>query len=213
MHPKYFSFYFYMLISFNLIPPLHTCALSKELVPTTSNLNFIDSEGNDLPLTFVFAVQPLINGTKRTLLARSDYSNNNNVFEINELANNSLEVKLFMDSENYLIFTSEAEVIPNKAHSIMISYNPNTKNITAYVSARKVALSRTEAGIFTHLNKETMLPITSYVIDSNSEKSQYVNSNVGVVSIIKKALTDEEIRAFALTLEASMGNNPCIQTY
>ena len=103
--------------------------------------------------------------------------------------------------------------IPNKQHSVLITYDPSLAEITAYVGAKKVALTRVETGTFTHLNRGTNLPMTSYIVNANGSNIQYIDSNVGIISIIKKALTDEELRAFALTLEASMGNNPCIQTY
>ena len=39
-------------------------------------------------------------------------------------------------------------------------------------------------------------------------QKDYINSNVGLVSIVKEALTEENARIMALNLCATLGNNP-----
>ena len=52
--------------------------------------------------------------------------------------------------------------------------------------------------------------LTSYIIDSSGYPKDYINSNVGLISIIKKGLTDENARVLALNLCATLGKNPYI---
>ena len=172
----------------------------------------------DISFSMLFAVEPHDWTTTRTLLARSNYSSGaggTHVFEVNELPNKSLEVKFFTDNSNYITYTSEANIIPDKAHSVLISYDATSllNKLTVYVSAKETDITETTTGTFTNLCRGTALPLTSFITSANGTNAQLINSNVGVVSIIKKALTKEEMRSISLTLEATMGNNPCLQTY
>ena len=79
----------------------------KKLVLTTGNnqvfsggmytyfddMNFLNEpRTSDISFTMGFVVEPLSTGSTRTLLARSNYSNNSHIFEVNEKADNSLEI-------------------------------------------------------------------------------------------------------------------------
>ena len=57
------------------------------------------------------------------------------------------------------------------------------------------------------------LPATSFIVNANGVNANFVNSSIGVVTIIKDELTEAALRALSLNLEATMGNNPCIITY
>ena len=57
------------------------------------------------------------------------------------------------------------------------------------------------------------LPVTSYVVGTNGRPSQYINSNIGYISVIRSPIKEDQLRCFALTLESAIGNNPCIVTY
>ena len=192
---------------------------STKFIGINSILDFYDPvTEKDSSFSMIFAVEPHDWTTTRTLLARSNYSSGaggTHVFEINELPNKSLEVKFFTDNDNYITYTSEANVIPDKAHSIIISYDATVllNKLTVYVSAKEIEMTATDTGTFTTMWRGTALPLTSFVTSANGTNAQLINSNVGVISIIKKALTKEEMRSISLTLEATMGNNPCLQTY
>lgn len=182
-------------------------------------LDFYDpSTEEDSSFSVFFAVEPHSQNKVRTLLARSNYSSGaggTHVFEVNELSNRAIEIKLFSDSSNYVTYTSEVNVIPNKPHSIVISYDATKllNKMTVYISARETEITTTTTGTFTHMCRGTSLPLTSYIVNENGGNAQLIDSNVGVISIVKKALVEEEMRALSLILEATMGNNPCIQTY
>ena len=56
---------------------------------------------------------------------------------------------------------------------------------------------------------ETNSPdLTSYIINEQGIPSKFINSNVGVISIIKEALSDENARILSLNLCATLGINP-----
>ena len=56
---------------------------------------------------------------------------------------------------------------------------------------------------------ETKSPdLTSYIINANGVPTDFINSNVGLISIIKEALTDENAKIMALNLCATLGRNP-----
>ena len=107
-------------------------------------LNLFDStENTDLPFTMIFAIEPLDSSTTRTLLAKSNYAvPNAHTFEVNELANNSLEVKLFSSSSAYLTFTSQERAIPNTPHALILTYDPLDQKMTAFINSNKYELEK-----------------------------------------------------------------------
>ena len=80
--------------------------------------------------------------------------------------------------------------------SNIVKYNENT---ATYTASQNVTVPS--------------LPATSFIVDANGTNTNFVNSNVGVITVIKDELTNDELRALSLNLEATMGNNPCIVTY
>ena len=57
----------------------------------------------------------------------------------------------------------------------------------------------------------TLYPnLTSYITDENGNISQPINSEVGIISIIKSKMEEEKTRALSLLLCATMGTNPYI---
>ena len=54
------------------------------------------------------------------------------------------------------------------------------------------------------------LPVTSYITGANGKPEKYIDSNIGVVIVLKAGLKEEWLRSFALNLESALGNNPCI---
>lgn len=54
----------------------------------------------------------------------------------------------------------------------------------------------------------TGLDLTSYIIGADGYPTEHINSNVGIISVIKEGLSDNELRVFALNLCAALGRNP-----
>lgn len=172
-------------------------------------------DNKDVPFTMLFALNPLSYNTTRTLLTR------NSVFEVQELSDNSLQIKLYSWNElnqyknNYVVFNSTANTIPNSPHSIAFSYNPNaSEKVTTYISGRKVGMNMSTTGTYVHMNNlnTNHAGLKSYIL-SGGYYTQHIDSEVGVIGIMKGALTSDELRAVAFNLEATMGNNPCVKTF
>lgn len=111
-----------------------------------------DSRTSDISFSMGFVIEPVAPETTRTLLARSDYSSNSHIFEITEKSDNSLEIKLFASTTNYLTFTSGVGTVPSTAHSLIFSYSHITKEITTYIDGNLVPMIKTETGEYTHMN-------------------------------------------------------------
>ena len=62
----------------------------------------------------------------------------------------------------------------------------------------------------THNIEIQSMGITSYRIDSGGNIVTPINANVGLVSIIKAGLSEEQARMISLGLSALTGNNPCV---
>ena len=118
----------------------------------TNSMSFLSANGTeDISFSMLFALKPEGSG-KRTLLARSNYSTNSNIFEVSETENNALEIKLFSDSLNYLTFSSGMNSIPRTAHAIGFSYNAPEQKITAFLGGKKLSMSRVLTGDYSHMN-------------------------------------------------------------
>ena len=128
----------------------------------------------DISFTMGFAVEPLSTVGDRTLLARSNYATNSHVFEVTEKADNSLEIKLFTDSSNYITFTSDENVIPNAPHSLVFTYDTSATLITAFVAGHKVELTKAETGTYTCMNST---PSTLYAYTYTPAQIIYTNNS------------------------------------
>lgn len=145
---------------------------------------FNDVTASDIPFTMAFALKPLSNKENRTLIAKSNYATDSHTFEFNELADGSLQIKLFTDASNYLTFTSDTNVIPQGCQAIVLSYDPTVREFIGYINSDKITFERTETGTYTHMKE---LPGTLYYFycvptymryaDSSSDPSIIYNAN------------------------------------
>ena len=118
-------------------------------------INLYDPDTDkDSPFTMAFALEP--NGTEtRTLLAKCNFSTDNTcVFEIQELANNSLRIRLYANQNLYLEFVSAPGTIPQDAHSLVLTYDPEIQQMKAFVNAEMLVMNGTQvgSGTYTHMN-------------------------------------------------------------
>lgn len=172
-------------------------------------LNLYDeTKQQDSSFTMIFALKPLENGVKRTLLAKSNYATSKHSFEISELENRSLEVKLFSSPNDYLTFTSLPFSVPTGKHSVVLTFDVDKQKIIAYINSVKHELLKNETGDYTHINEASDLDVTSYVIGEDNKMKYPINANVGTISIIKEKLSNENLRIISLIMCATMGKNP-----
>ena len=179
-------------------------------------LNLYNTEENiDSPFVMAFAVSPLTNGTNRTLLAKSDYAANTHVLEITETSNNSLEVKLFSDSNNYLTFTSANNIIPQSPHSVVIMYNPYLQTISTFINSEKYNLEKVETGTYTHMNETpgvlygcSVTPI--YTVYTEQTPENLRNADGSPYSGPDWRIADNKV--YFENTEVQVSSNPPIQT-
>ena len=107
----------------------------------------------DSPFTMVFVLEPNDYTTTRTLLAKSDKQNGQvQVFEVQEMDDMSLQVKLYSSSTNYIIFKTAANSIPQGAHSIVLTYDPEAVQMKAFINSTEYVLSIVDQYNYTHMN-------------------------------------------------------------
>lgn len=62
-------------------------------------------------------------------------------------------------------------------------------------------------------NVEAPLNASSFITGQDGSPEKIINSNVGLVFVLKEGLSEEKLRAISLNLSATMGKNPCISSY
>lgn len=134
---------------------------------------FDDSTNKDIPFVIAFAIRPLATNVDRTLLAKSNYSIGSHTFEFIETSDKRLQIKLFTDASNYLTFTSDLNVVPETAHSVVLSYDPDNQKFIAFINSEKIPFEKTETGHYTHMKE---LPGALYLFSCSPSYSCYSNS-------------------------------------
>ena len=135
---------------------------------------FDENTDSDIPFVMAFAIKPSTSGVARTLLAKSNYATNSHTFEFTELADGSVQVKLFEDASNYLTFTSDIDVVPQGLHTAVFSYDPKKKEFATYINATKVPMNMVETGNYTHMKE---LPGTLYYFACTPVYMGYANAS------------------------------------
>jgi len=138
-------------------------------------INLFDPEaGSDLSFSIIFTLDPLSFGETRTLMAKSNYATGSHTFEINELANRSIQIKLFTNASNYLTFTSDNNIVPEGFHTLVLVYNSTLQEFTAFVNSKQVNFEKEETGTYTHMNE---VPGTLYAFSCDPKYLAYSDSS------------------------------------
>lgn len=118
-------------------------------------LNLYNPETNiDLPFTMMFTLSPLETDEVQTLIAKSNYAIKSHTFEVTELPDRSIQVRLFSDFENYLTFKTVQNSIPSGAHALVITYDPYKREMTFYINSSKYVVRAEETGSnYTHMSE------------------------------------------------------------
>lgn len=168
---------FMSTLSFN---PKDYFSLSSQIPLNLYN----EAKQEDSPFTMIFALEPLKLGVRRTLIAKSNYATSTHSFEVSELADRSLEVKLFSSPNDYLTFTSLPLAIPTGSHSIVLVFDPEKQKIIAYINSTKHELLKAETGNYTHINETagtlygySCSPEYSIYTDNSSNPTELYNAD------------------------------------
>lgn len=176
------------------------------------------AEERDFPFTMIFALEPLTTETTRTLLAKANYATSSCTFQVQELGdtpelrelgkNNSLEVKLFSDTENYITFYSDAYTIPEGAHSIVLTYQPATATeglppqMIAYINSNRYVLNYEETNNYTYMKE---LPGKLYEFKVTPAHSTYIRETSDLVN--KYQLCDRDGNIISESTEWTVENS------
>ena len=137
--------------------------------------SLLDNTGtSDSSFSMVFALSPYKQHTNKTLLAKSNYGIGSHVFEVSIKADNSLQIILFSDSENYLTFSTNPETVEEGPVSIIISYDSSSKNMYAYINGSTHLMYKRETGIYNHMNSA---PTSLYGFSCRPEHIIYTDSS------------------------------------
>jgi hypothetical protein len=175
------------------------------------DLDFLNSNNtDDSPFTLIFLLKHNNLNENNTIIAKSNYFTNENIFEINKLNDNSIEVKLFTDSNNYISFKTDSNSINiNLPYVLSISYNGNktSPSLNIYINDIVQNTTLTSVGVYNGMSNIS-LPLTSYLIDSSNNSINNINSQVSFISIIKEQINVNYLKLLALNLLASSGVQP-----
>ena len=109
----------------------------------------------------------------------------------------------------------KAEIYGNKPSAPTSFYNVESKELYTgnewVVTDGVLFYNGQQAQYDSSLNTSTYYPnLTSYIVDNAGSIAKPINSEVGLVSIIKDEITENKLRALSLLLCATMGINPYI---
>lgn len=122
---------------------------------------------------------------------------------------------------NYEVKESEQSILANSSSNPTLLFNESGSEYTGSdwtiekndTSGNKIYY-RGKLSTFGGIQEDSYSPdVTSYIIDNIGNKVNFINSKVGVVSVVKEKLSDENARVLALTLSATMGKNPYMGGY
>ena len=106
---------------------------------------------SDIDFTIIYCLQSLGSGDK-TILARSNYNLNSNIFEIKELNNKSIFVRLFTSASSYITYTTSANTIPEEQHSVILEYTSSTHDMKCFINGLPVDVHKVTTGSYSHMN-------------------------------------------------------------
>ena len=180
-----YASYLPLLGSFNLkeltIDVNGNKSFSGSIENPENRMSFLSEDGkNDISFTMIFTVKPLLGEQDRTLIARSDYATNSNIFEVFETTDRRLKIRLFSDSSNYITFTSGINTVPTERHSVLFSYDANLKTVNAFIGGKKVNMLKTTTGTYSHMNNT---PSALYSFTSTQEGSIWTDSNTNPTAL------------------------------
>ena len=163
-----------------VLPELNFTGENFYAIPPEVNVSFLNYDNtSDAPFSMLFCVSPRTYGrnetrVNRTLLAKSDESLNVKVFEVQETSDDRVKVTLYATNDIYATFTSEENVVPSNAHSLLLSYNEVDVTMKAYINGIKVELTEEVPEDYTHMNADSASTIYGWT--ANPVETIYSNT-------------------------------------
>ena len=184
--------------------------------------NFINPETNsDAAFTLFFVGAQNSNSHDCTIIAKDNSALHNSVkpaFNITVTKNRELNVRFFTNTSNYVDYTTGVNSIPEAGnfYVLSITYSPVINEVDniliprflVMLNGKELSGQITRTGNYQGMT-DTALPLTSRISAVN-DYTNYIDSKVCILSLIKKELSEDYIRATEYNLMALIGVNPCL---
>ena len=188
------------------------------------DFDFVNKVGNkvsDAPFTLFFVCAQNSNKHDCTIVAKDNSAQGNSVqpaFQIAITNQRQVRIKFYQNRSNYVEFLTGINSVPEAGtfYVASITYSPvinTTDNIliprfSIMINGRELSGTITRIGNYQGMTKTT-LPLTARVHTTNGY-ANYVDSKMCMLSLIKRELSVEYIRATAYNMMALIGVNPCL---
>lgn len=167
----------------------------------------------DSPFTFFFVGAQNTNDHACTFIAKdNEFPKTIPAFRIQVTQDRELLLRMYTDKDNYTEYVTGANTVPKAGEFYVatISYDGNIDypHFSATINAGVVSGSVNRVGTYTGMTKVD-LHMTPYITTSH-DHTDYVDSKICIMSLVKDQLSDEYIRATSYGLMALIGKNPCL---
>lgn len=180
-----------------------------------------DGTVEDTPFTLFFIGAQNTNDHDCTIIAKDNSaqtSNNAPAFSLVVTKERQLRLRLFTDRKNYVEYTTSIKSVPEAGEFYVaaVTYTPiwNVEDniliarFSVLINGKKVNGTISKTGEYSGMVKTT-LPLTSRVRTS-TEYTDYIDSKVCLISLVKDNLSTDYIRATTYNMMALIGVNPCL---
>lgn len=182
-----------------------------------------DEEGNvhDTDFTLFFVGSQNSNEHNCTIIAKDNSAQRVDIppaFNISITDRRQVKVTLYQDSVNFVDYITGVNSVPEagKFYVLSVTYSPVINEVDNILIPRfNVMLNGKElSGNFSRTNNyqgmpKTTLPLTSRISTANSY-TDYIDSKVSLITLIKNKLSTDYIRVVTYNLMALIGVNPCL---
>ena len=188
------------------------------------DFDFVKEEGGvvtDSPFTLFFVGAQNSNEHDCTIIAKDNSAQSVGVqpaFQVTVTDKRQIKVIFYQNRANYVEYITGVNSVPEagKFYVTSLTYSPvinTTDNILIprfkiMINGKEVSGNIKRTGNYQGMTK-TILPLTSRIHTSNGY-TNYVDSKICLLSLFKKELSTDYIRAMTYNMMALIGVNPCL---
>ena len=187
---------------YGIVPYVNFQSSDYFYTPYTSSLIVEDG------FTLLFAGQFNKNNTDCTLLAQSNDATQLYNWSVIKTSQNSIEVKIYTDKDNYITFSTGSDIVPESVCAIAITVDllNAQQNAIIYVNNIRVNVSKVVSGTFTSIASNS-LDTCSYIYNSSSVRDKNIDAKLSFLSLIGTSVSSDILRAINLNTMAMVGKN------
>lgn len=155
---------------------------------------------------FTVAFTGQINNTNETntILAQANPYTSDYNWSIQITPTNAVQVKIYTDKDNYKTYTSAHSAVPVGPFTLLVTYK--NYEIKVYLNQAQLSMVKVTTGSYGTL-AQNHLSTTSYVLDSNGQKSDNLDSKITFLALFDVAIDDLTARAMSYNLMSMTGYN------